>query len=100
MFVERRGVQQNAQILPTESAVVLLKYRTSNYAVSFTYSVLPILVHGSDMWPRRDRNKSTGGAEVTPLCLIWIYVMHMKGIQKYLKKKKQLTSPRRRILRE
>jgi hypothetical protein len=27
MFVERRGVQQNAQTLPAESAVVLLKYR-------------------------------------------------------------------------
>jgi hypothetical protein len=50
MFVERRGVQQNAQTLPTESAVVLLKYRTSNYAVSFTSSVLPVLADGSDMW--------------------------------------------------
>jgi hypothetical protein len=36
MFVEGRGVQQNAQTSPTESAVVLLKYRTSNYAVTFT----------------------------------------------------------------
>lgn len=41
---------------------------------------------------------STGVAEVAPLCRIRIYVMHMKGVQKYLKKKKnQLTSPRRQI---
>ena len=85
-------MQQNARTLPTESAVVLLKYRTSNYTVSFTYSVLPVLAYGSDMWTRGDRHMSTGGAEVTALCRIWIYVMHMKGIQKYLKKSVDITA--------
>jgi len=88
VFVERRVEQQNVQALPTESAVVMLKYPTSNYAVRFTYSVLPILAYGSDMQTRGDRNMSTGGAEVTPICHIWIYIMHMKGITEIPKKKK------------